>query len=631
MKDNNKKRGRSIEELERELYRRHKKPSLPKKDESFKESKRFEAGPTEPFSKEPEVDISNFGKKRFTWLLVSAIIVAFLIAVFVFWRGFFAFTEKRVDINIEAPDNIIAGEEVTWLVEVANNNRSALEAGELIFRFPRNSSDSETGKLLSRVTRDMGFLESGEKREEEFKAVVVGGDNFERNAQAFFRFKPVESSLVLASEEKHTLNIEKFPVEISINGPDETLSSQDIEVGFRLENDSDKVFNNLRLRIEYPSGFRFKNSRYPLKESNAIWPLEQILSSEKIENVITGEVSGLEGESKIFRAFLEYNEPTGWQVYKESSFRSNLAVLPLTLSVRLDDEVRGSVDLGKELSYEISWRNNFDVPLSALTLRAVLEGDLFDMKTLKTNGSVNAVEKTIIWSSSQLSSLGVLRPGAEGVVTFRIKTKPSFPLSVLNPTINIRSEIESETKPAGLTVDKVQSVISHETKINGAVSLDSFAYYHEPSGLITNSGPYPLKVGSPTTFTVHWKLAGFANNFEDVVVKAVLPSGISWQDQSLVRGSVGEVSYNSFSREVLWEIDKLTANQGRRSSLEAIFKIGVTPSPSQSGHVIPLLSEVQVVADDSFTDNQFSLVIDEIDSRIPNDWAGGGATGRVTE
>lgn len=625
----------SLKELEKSLYEPD-KPKLPPVDPN----KKVVIGPTEPTvpplgPPSPPAGgyddgISRFGRRRFLLWLGIVIALALIVSVFVFWRGFFAFSKGRVDVSIEAPEKIGGATEVTWRVSLNNNNKAGLDAGELIFNFPKNSFNAESGRLVARETKNIGSLGPGQEVSIDFSALVIGGDNFERTARALFRFQPSGSRLILQQDAVHTLVIDSFPVEIEVISPQETLSGQNIRVSFEVNNESIISFNNLRLRLEYPSGFKFLSSQEPLSDFNTLWAFKEILPGEGRVNYIEGIVSGSEGEGKIFRAFLEYKEIDGWRKYKEASFRSDLAVSPLSLSLRLAEGRNNSISLGNRLTYEISWRNNFDVPLSGLTLKAVLDGSLYDFTTLNTNGSFNAGNNTISWSGGQVPQLEVLRPGESGVVTFRVDVKSSFGGAV-NPILILATTLDSVTKPVGLTVDRLSVNSEIETKVNGDLNLLSSVFYNEPSGLLSNSGPYPLRVAQETTFTVHWTLKSFANAFEDVRIKAILPSGISWADETRLRGGLGQISYNSSSREVVWSIDEIGANKGLSSPVEAIFKIKVRPSPAQEGSTIPVLSESELIAQDGFTDNRFEVVEKFLNSSLPKDIAGSSSAGRVRE
>lgn len=609
----------SLRELEKSLYRR-KKLSLPPEE-------KISFGPTEPItSGEPRPDkLSRFGKRRFVWILSVIIVLALSLSVFIFWRGFFAFTKSRIELTITAPESIDSGSEVTWQVTIQNNNRTALEPGEIVFSFPKNSLSPSTNQPLLRQIRAIDSLEPGQGTQEEFRAVVIGGEGVNKIAQVVFRFQPQGSSLIFESVEERIIKIENFPIIISPRGPEETLSGENIKVVFDLFNESGRTFHNLRLRLEYPSGFKFKSASEELNDFNTVWSFDTIFGSEEKSIELLGTLSGLSGEGKIFRAFLEYREETRWQTYKEAAFRSNLAALPLIMEIKLAEEKNGAVFLNETLTYELSWRNNFDVPLGELTLTAELKGELFDISTLQTNGEVDIKEFKIKWSGAQVPLLSILRPNERGVVTFRIKTQSSFPADLVKPTLTVGVRLDSKTKPPGLTVEKLQVIKNHQTKVHGEIRLTTSVFYNEPNSAFKNTGPYPLQVGQDTTLTVHWGLQSLANNFKNVRIKAVLPSGISWAEETRVSLNPENFQFSAVGREVTWEIDNLLAN----SLEEVIFKIVARPLPSQEGKIMPLLSETELFAEDDFTANKIDLVNPTLNSTLPDDIAGSGSAGRV--
>jgi len=146
---------KSLKELEKSLYQQ-KKPTLAPEE-------KIAPGPTEPIKPDPAREfssngadhtgpdkLSRFGRRRFVWILSVVIILALSLSVFVFWRGFFAFTKSKVELTIIAPESIDSGSEVSWQVTIQNNNRTALKIGELIFNFPKNSLNPDTSQPLSR-------------------------------------------------------------------------------------------------------------------------------------------------------------------------------------------------------------------------------------------------------------------------------------------------------------------------------------------------------------------------------------------------------------------------------------------------------------------------------------------------
>lgn len=626
-----------LEKLERRLYG-HRRPPLPKKEgpkekeEAEKKEEDIDIGATSPLSVEPPSSrgISVFGRRKIARWLTITIILTTSLAVFIFWRGFFSFTKGRVEVTITGPNQVVAGEQVSWEVEIRNNNRNALEDGKIEFIFPKNSLDPEDETLLNRDIEDIGTLNPGQSARLEFSAIVIGGEGFERDIEAIFTFRPAGSSLIFQQKAENSLTIEHLPIRLLVNGPPKSVSGDTISISLQAFNESSRSFKNMRIRVEYPSGFRFEESSEPLEEFNTVWQIGEILPQERKEIELTGMVTGLEGEGKIFRAFLEGQDPISWQVYKETAFRSDLAVVPLDLSIKLLEEENGAVSVDKKLTYEISWKNNFDVPLSGLTLSVALDGEMFDLPTLDTNGIFNSNSKTINWTQIQEPKLRTTIPNDSGKVSFKIRTLPSFGFRNFNPVLSLDVRLKSETVPTGFTVEKLEVNKVYETKVNGVMELGTQLFYNEPSGRYTNTGPYPLKVGEETTFTVHWKIKSFANSFKDVRIKTLLPTGTDWGGNLTPSSVPGDVGYDALTREVVWSIENLDANQGLSSPLEGIFIIVVHPTPSQKDKIIPLISESELTATDEFTKNRFTTVNPLIDSRLPDDLGGGGSfRGRV--
>lgn len=544
--------------------------------------------------------------RRLTWILAGVAILAIGLAAVLFWRGFFGFAASRVVVSIEAPSEAIAGEVLTWRVEIENKNRTALENAKLTFEFPKASLDPESGFAVSTEERVVARLGKGEKIAFEISAVVIGGDNFERTARLNLRFQPEGSSLVFQKETSHTLRVTRFPVDLRLIAPQETVSGETISVEIALLSSSSRPLAPLRVRIEYPSGFNFTSSQSPLENDSRIWSVGQIVPQEEKNQEIFGAIWGSAGEGKIFRAFLEYLEPDGWVRYREVSIQMRLATTPLELNILLIGSEKAA-KAGEFVNYELRWRNNFDIPLAKITLTAGLEGVMFDLASLETNGNVSAPRAEIVWTEAQLPELVSLDPGEEGSVKFRLRVKDSFPRSITKPTLTVRAKIESETKPPGVTLEKARTQRVFETRVSGKIELSSFA--------LRAAGPSPLQVGAPTEFTIHWRIKTVANPFRDVTIKGALPSGVEWLDKTSVTVGLGALSYDSFSRQVTWNISSLPANAGVIGvPPEAVFRVRVIPPPSEKGEIMTIFSESVLAATDDFAQVPFEISAEELRS-----------------
>ena len=129
----------------------------------------------------------------------------------------------------------------------------------------------------------------------------------------------------------------------------------------------------------------------------------------------------------------------------------------------------------------------------------------------------------------------------------------------------------------------------------------------------------PPKSGLPTNYTIHWFVSNYANDVKDVVVKAQLPTGVTFA--SNVKSNIdSKPVFNSSSNEVVWKINRIGATTGVIGKpLEAIFQIQAMPSGSNVGQYMTLLGETKSTAVDEFTGVELLSLATAVTTALPDD------------
>jgi hypothetical protein len=157
-------------------------------------------------------------------------------------------------------------------------------------------------------------------------------------------------------------------------------------------------------------------------------------------------------------------------------------------------------------------------------------------------------------------------------------------------------------------------------KVRTELRVSSRVYFRDPQGIIRNSGPLPPKVGEPTTYTAYWHVSNPANDAENVVVRTVLPAGISWTGEIHVPFGSIEPVYNDRTGEVAWSIGRVPAGAGITSpAFQAYFQVAAVPSVNQVGNLISILNETEFSGRDVFTGIDLAGKVPEIRSNLPDD------------
>ena len=456
-----------LEELQKKLYTPE-RPTLPQTEKPAEPAPKNEPPVLIPFPL-PE-DLPASGWKRIKWGLAIFLVLALSVAMVVFYRGFFAFRKNNVELKITGPATVAAGERSIWKVSIVNRNEVPLKEGQLSFQFPDyalNPAQSSGGSfvpvsgLINKIT--IAELAPGGLFEKDFAADVIGGENFERQVQAVFEFKPSSGNITFESVATKNVIVSALPISIDIKIARETVSGETVDLTVDLQNQSQNVFGNIRARLEYPSGFKIKNSSEKLSDFNNIWKIDQLLPQETKTLTLTGGVNGLAGEGKVFRVFIEGQEGSGWKVYKEASSQLNVIEAPLTVNIITDPAGVSSAAPSQTIIFKASWRNNLDVSLDNIVVKAKITGEAVDFGNIFSGGSFDPASKTITWNSANLPALATLGPSQRGEAAFQIHVKDKIAGA---SSIKIDLTGESSTQPEGVAVSKILSQATIVINVN---------------------------------------------------------------------------------------------------------------------------------------------------------------------
>ncbi len=538
--------------------------------------------------------------KKFLIILILFLFAGVGIAGYWYWQKN-QYSKEILKLEILAPEKIQAGDEVEYLVKFKNNGKVRLEEPELIFEYPRQSIPLEGESTI--ITKKIEDIYPGEERVESFRARVFGKENDVLEAKASLSYRPKNLTARYESKTTHSCQIKFVPLTFEFDLPLKTEQGEKIKFSLNYFSNIDYVLENLRIRIEYPEGFHFLNSQPPALDQTEwdLFPLTQA-NGGRIE--IEGTVDGEEGSQKIFRAQLGMIKDGEFWLLKEAVRSLEIIEPSLYISQLINGSQKYIAEAGDFLHYEVFFKNIGSRPIQKKFLFAKLEGEFFDLNTLRSeNGEFGKGDNTIVWDWKQVSDLRFLDAGEEGKVEFWIKLKESIPKKIKNPVLRNR-----------VTLAGTQKVF--ETKINSIVDLQQKVYFKDE--MFGNSGPLPPKVGKKTTYTVFWQVKNSWNDLKNVKVKSKLPSNV--KPTGKFSPEDAKFTFDPESREVIWNIGDLEAFQGSDdTSLILAFQIEFTPNSSQRGKTPILIEEADILGEDVFTQEILHQKADSVDTTLPDD------------
>ncbi len=549
-----------------------------------------------------EVKIRNMNK-AIIFIIFIIIIAGVSAAGYWYWQGQ-QYSKEVLKVDILGPDQIQAGEEVEYLVKFKNNGNVRLEQPELIFQYPDNAFPVE-GKEL-RITEEIEDIYPGEERVVSFKAHIFGKEGDVLKAETWLSYQPKNLTARYESKTSLTTQIKTVPFTFEFDLPLKVEQGERIDFSLNYFSNIDYLLENLRVKIEYPDGFEFLSSK-PTALDNTDWDLPVLTQADGGRIQIEGILDGNEGAKKAFKAQIGLVNNNQFVLLKESSQSVEIVEPSLYISQLINGSQNYPANVGDMLHYEIFFKNIGRSPIQKKFLFVKLDSDFFDLNSLKSDkGEFGRGDNSIIWDWKVVPSLKFLDSNDEGKVDFWVNVKDgSAGRKIKNPLL------QNKVTVAG--TDKL-----FEIKINSGVELEQKVYYQEE--VFGNSGPLPPQIDQKTTYTVFWQIENSWNDLENVKVKTQLPSSVSVTGRFFPDNA--KFTFDSQSREVLWNVSKVDAFQGsgeEGSPLTLAFQIEFVPDAFQRGRTPWLVKDTEIIGTDSFTLDIIEEKADGVNTTLPDD------------
>ena len=583
--------------------------------------------------------LSNFfNNKKYLKIGIGVLVGLAVIGIaFIFIRGWFSFSKNKVEINIIAEEEVSSGEELKIIISSENNNRVDLKEAELIIDYPQGTYSPE-GEELTQEIIEVGDVFSKDKNLQEIKIRLTGEEGSFKFLSARLNYKPTNINSRFESSTSFKININSVLIGLYLTAPQKAVSGEEISFSLDYINNTREDFSGLKIEFDYPAGFTFKVAE-PAPEPNGednSWNIGDLGERERGTIKISGTFEGIKGENKALEVSLGKVENNDFLRYSQATSITQISASPLQVFLSLnEEEERTSVNFGEILNYKIDFRNNTDIALSQLVLKAHFKGKVFSFEKLALAGGgfFDSVNNTITWSAAGVPALALLPPGEAGEVSFSVPVKSNPPINNLgdkNFQISVQAELETLNVPPQFNLERLKIEKALSSKVNSSLSLRTKGYFNETTTDINNFGPIPPKVNQATSYTIHWQIANNSNDLEDIRVSAILPQGIKWENNYSTLGKGTEVQYNERTKQIVWEIEKISAATGVLfPAYELVFQVSLRPSITQVGTTPVLIDESQLEASDMFTGETIEAFSKAVATNLPDDPSVSQNEGRV--
>lgn len=603
-----------LEEIQKELYshnfqRRESDFKLPSKEYNLKADWENEEKTKTPWFKKLKLKVSLI------YLTLLSLAIVFFVgsisyASFIFFRDSRIEAGEKVDVNIIGPVSIGGGEKLSLDIIVQNNNSVPMELVDLVMEFPegtKEAGDSMTD--LKRVRESLGEIPVGAVVRKTVNSVLFGEENSTKDIQLSIEYQIPDSNAIFQKKKDFSIKLNASPVRLTVEGLKEISSGQQIELDLKIHSNSSKELKDVIIEANYPFGFTYGNSNVKPTVNNNIWIFDSLKPEEEKNIKITGIIEGQNEEERFFRfhsGLVKEDAPKEIGIiFNTSSHNTIIKKSFVDLALTIDGQQREGgevyVQSGKRSSGYIVFSNNTNNTLRDLDIQLEIAGPALNEKSVVVEqGFYNSINNMIVWNRETHKQFSEVLPRKSLTMSFQFETYPlnKDSVNLRNPEIRLNATVNGIRISENAVEEKVNSSEIALIKVISDVSVRAYTEYEK--GPFKNSGPVPPKSETETSYTVVLDLTNSTNDLQEAKIEATVPSYVSWTNT--FNPQTAQVSYDSYSRKIVWNLGDILAGTGYNSESKKLFiNLILTPSISQIGETPDLLKDIKFSAIDTFT------------------------------
>jgi hypothetical protein len=525
--------------------------------------------------------------KKFVFILIVLILMASAVAFYYYERN--VYSKDALKLEILGPEETESFQEVEYVVKFKNNGNVRLEEPELVFDYPENAiieGENSSRRVVKKAEELGGVIYPGQEKTFTFVARLVGKEGEKKAAKAELSYRPKELKARYNSKTSLTTVIKKVPISLDFDLSSKIESGKDFSFSLNYFSNVDYPVSGLALAVDYPSGFEFSSSA-PESSDESNWEIGLLNKAEGGRVKVSGTLMGEVGEEKIFRAKIGAWIEGNFVVLREVSKGITIIRPALHITQQINGNPKFVATPGDLLHYEIFFKNIGEEYLTDMFLLTTLSSDAFDLATVRTpEGDFTPGDNSIIWDWRRVRDLQMLQPQSEGKVEFWVKLKEKWDIDG-----NQGKNPEIKT-----TVFLSQAKEEFVNKVNSKLIVEQNGYFQDE--VFGNIGPFPPEEGKTTTYTITWQVKNYYNELENVKAKAVLSDRASLTGKIFPEDRSDEITFDSESREIIWNIGKMEAGEGVSSPAPNIsFQISFSPKEGSS----EIIGSVEIIGQDRWT------------------------------
>jgi hypothetical protein len=385
--------------------------------------------------KQPTKIKTKESHKGTLWTVAGLSLLVIIGAAYIFFGN----TSGGAVVSIEINEEVRVGE--SFDVSLLFENRSGEEVSEatLSLSLPDGVSFTD-GRGDIRRSIDVKSVPDGSFERKTFSVTVTQFSDV-KNFGAEAEYTPTSLNKPIKVFGELSVDVQKW-LSIDIETPEKIVSGEEFEWIFSYKNDSDKDWL-VDLIFETPD------------ELDTDLP-DLVLDApagEEGKEVLTGSIVFEEGRSFYIKAIAKGEVEGEEYILDEAYAETVIAPSPLSLSLATSGGGNEPVSPGQEITYSISFKNNADIPLRNISVRASFVGEMFDMASVSSRGETDISSNTVLWNVTNIPELQEIAPGESKSLGLSVRVRDSYPIRRLNDRnfmLGVNVRIESPTVPYSL-------------------------------------------------------------------------------------------------------------------------------------------------------------------------------------
>ncbi len=550
------------------------------------------------------------------------------IAIFIFFGGLNMISSNNVDIKITGPSSVASGDELDADVSIVNQNRTDLLNPTLYIDYPSGtqSVSAAVGGSVP-LTHDQVTLSTiavGKHASYSLRTIFFGETNTVKTVTFRLEYTVKGSTAVFSKTKTYDISIGSSPLILHVGYPTSINSGQPVTLSIDLTSNSTALLPDTMVKVTYPYGFTYTSSNIkPLNANNGgsgLWDVGDLQNGDKKTLNVVGTLVGQDNESRAFQVSVgtKSTDPT-------QDFNAQLAASTATVTISKSffglsvtgpgGSSQAVSNTGQSVSATIAFQNTLPDKIIDNTVKAVFSGNVFNRASVSAddNGYYRSADNTVLWDKTGNSTLAQISPGDGGRVSFSVASlpDPAIVRSIKNPHIDVAVTM-SGTRVSATSATQITSTANMTIRLQSVLGLSARSF--RSVGPFTNTGPIPPVHDTQSTYTITWTLTNTSNDVANTTASAVLPQNVVWLGQTDPASE--RISYDPNTRTVSWNVGLVSNGTGFIYSPKTVsFQVGLTPSITNIGSSLPLVSAVQASGTDTYASTTLYAQGGSVDTR----------------